>query len=34
MRLNCLIQDGEVQLMSDTINVTLRPNVRMALVDA
>jgi len=34
MRLNCLIQDGEVQLMSDTINVTLRPNVRMAAVDA
>ena len=34
MRLNCLIQDGEVQLMSDTINITLRPNVRMAAVDA
>jgi uncharacterized protein YaeQ len=34
MRLNCLVQDGEVQLMSDTINVTLRPNVRMAAVDA
>ena len=34
MRLNCLVQDGEVQLMSDTINVTLRPTVRMAAVDA
>jgi uncharacterized protein YaeQ len=34
MRLNCLVQDGEVQLMSDTINITLRPNVRMAAVDA
>jgi uncharacterized protein YaeQ len=34
MRLNCLVQDGEVQLMSDTINVTLRPNLRMAAVDA
>ena len=34
MRLNCLIQDGEVQLMSDTINITVRPNVRMAAVDA
>jgi uncharacterized protein YaeQ len=34
MRLNCLIQDGEMQLMSDTINVTLRPNVRMSAVDA
>ena len=34
MRLNCLIQDGEVQLMSDTINITLRPNVRMAAVVA
>ena len=33
MRLNCLIQDGEVQLMSDTINITLRPNVRMAATD-
>lgn len=30
MRLNCLVQDGELQLMSDTINVTLRPVVRMA----
>lgn len=30
MRLNCLIQDGEMQLMSDTINVTLTPTVRMA----
>ena len=34
MRLNCLIQDGEVQLMSDTINITLRPDVRMAAIDA
>lgn len=34
MRLNCLVQDGEVQLMSDTINVTLRPNVRMAAAGA
>jgi uncharacterized protein YaeQ len=34
MRLNCLVQDGEVQLMSDTINITLRPNVRMAAADA
>jgi uncharacterized protein YaeQ len=34
MRLNCLVQDGEVQLMSDTINITLRPNVRMAALDA
>jgi uncharacterized protein YaeQ len=30
MRLNCLVQDGEMQLMSDTINVTLTPAVRMA----
>ena len=30
MRLNCLIQDGEMQLMSDTINVTLAPTARMA----
>jgi uncharacterized protein YaeQ len=34
MRLNCLVQDGEVQLMSDTINITLRPNVRMAALGA
>jgi uncharacterized protein YaeQ len=34
MRLNCLIQDGELQLMSDTINVVLRPTVRMAAADA
>lgn len=34
MRLNCLIQDGETQLMSDTINVVLRPRVRMAAADA
>ena len=34
MRLNCLVQDGEVQLMSDTINITLRPNVRMGAADA
>lgn len=30
MRLNCLIQDGELQLMSDTINVSLTPTVRVA----
>lgn len=30
MRLNCLVQDGEMQLMSDTINITLTPTVRMA----
>ncbi|MDQ3287494.1 MAG: YaeQ family protein [Pseudomonadota bacterium] len=30
MRLNCLVQDGEMQLMSDLINVTLTPKVRMA----
>ncbi len=29
MRLNALIQDGELQLMSDTATVTLRPVVRM-----
>lgn len=34
MRLNCLVQDGELQLMSDTINVVLRPSVRMAAADA
>ena len=34
MRLNCLVQDGEVQLMSDTINITLRPNVRMVALGA
>ncbi|MBA3487685.1 MAG: YaeQ family protein [Lysobacter sp.] len=34
MRLNCLIQDGEMQLMSDTINITLTPAVRMALKPA
>ena len=34
MRLNCLVQDGELQLMSDTINVTLRPLVRMAAADS
>ena len=34
MRLNCLIQDGELQLMSDTINVVMRPTVRMAATDA
>lgn len=33
MRLNCLVQDGELQLMSDTINVTLRPTVRMAATE-
>ena len=30
MRLNCLVQDGEMQLMSDTINITLTPAVRIA----
>lgn len=34
MRLNCLVQDGELQLMSDTINVVLRPTERMANADA
>ncbi|HSM10976.1 MAG TPA: YaeQ family protein [Lysobacter sp.] len=34
MRLNCLIQDGEMQLMSDTINVTLTPTVRVAAQSA
>ncbi|HVR81423.1 MAG TPA: YaeQ family protein [Luteimonas sp.] len=34
MRLNCLIQDGELQLMSDTINVALHPTIRMAAADA
>ena len=34
MRLNCLIQDGEMQLMSDTINVTLTPTVRLAAQSA
>lgn len=29
MRLNCLIQDGEAQLMSDTGNAVLRPRIRM-----
>ncbi|MEO6138739.1 MAG: YaeQ family protein [Luteimonas sp.] len=30
MRLTAMIQDGEVQLMSDTINIALTPRVRMA----
>ena len=30
MRLNCLIQDGEVQLMSDTDSVSVRPVYRVA----
>jgi len=34
MRLNCLVQDGEMQLMSDTINVTLTPTVRVAAQSA
>ena len=34
MRLNCLVQDGELQLMNDTVNVVLRPAVRMATADA
>ncbi len=34
MRLNAMVQDGELQLMSDTINVTLRPTVRMAAAAA
>lgn len=34
MRLNCLLQDGEVQLMSDTSNVQLRLKPRMRPVTA
>jgi len=34
MRLNAMVQDGELQLMSDTINVVLRPTVRMAAAAA
>jgi uncharacterized protein YaeQ len=34
MRLNCLIQDGEVQLMSDTSSVALRPVFRMGAAQA
>jgi len=30
MRLTAMVQDGEVQLMSDTDNVALRPRIRMA----
>ena len=30
MRLNALIQDGELQLMGDRGSVALRPGVRMA----
>ncbi len=30
MRLNALIQDGELQLMGDRGSVSLRPAVRMA----
>ncbi len=30
MRLNCMIQDGEMQLMGDTLEVTLRPTLRMS----
>ena len=30
MRLTAMIQDGEVQLMSDTANIALTPRVRMA----
>lgn len=30
MRLNCIIQDGELQLMSDTVSIALRPSVRQA----
>lgn len=30
MRLNCMIQDGEVHLMGDTRELTLRPRLRMA----
>lgn len=34
MRLNCLIQDGETQLMSDVASVALRPTVRMSAAQA
>ncbi|MFD0738407.1 YaeQ family protein [Lysobacter koreensis] len=34
MRLTAMVQDGELQLMSDTANVVLRPTVRMARADA
>ena len=34
MRLTSLLQDGELQLMSDTVNIALRPSVRMAAADA
>jgi uncharacterized protein YaeQ len=34
MRLNCLIQDGEVQLMSESDSVALRPVYRMRAADA
>lgn len=30
MRLNCMIQDGEMQLMGDALEVTLRPTLRMS----
>ncbi len=30
MRLTAMIQDGEVQLMSDTVNIALTPRVRMS----
>jgi hypothetical protein len=30
MRLNALVQDGELQLMGERGNVSLRPDVRMA----
>jgi uncharacterized protein YaeQ len=34
MRLNCLVQDGEVQLMNDAASIALRPVYRMAAAQA
>jgi len=33
MRLTAMIQDGELQLMSDTANIVMTPRVRMAPAD-
>lgn len=33
MRLNCLIQDGEVQLMGESASASLQPQLRMAPAD-
>jgi hypothetical protein len=30
MRLNCMIQDGEMHLMGDTGELTLRPTFRLS----